>query len=160
MRANNDNANDNKDIVSEVVNLRVQKAKLLGYDDYASFVLADNMAKNTANVDKFLNELFVPALEVAKDELAEMQAIADKENAGIKLEAWDWWYYAEKVRKEKYDFDENLLKPYLSIDNVRDGMFLAANKLYGITFSQRHDIPVYFNGVETFEVRDNDGSVL
>ncbi|MGN0032199.1 MAG: M3 family metallopeptidase [Candidatus Limimorpha sp.] len=160
MRANNDNQNDNKAIVSQIVNLRVRKAKLLGYNDYASFVLDNNMAKNTANVDKFLKELFEPALEVAKDELSEMQAIADKEKAGIKLESWDWWYYAEKLRKEKYAFDENQLKPYLSIDNVRDGMFMAANKLYGITFNQRHDIPVYFDGVETFEVKDNDGSVL
>lgn len=159
-RCNNDNANDNKNVINELVNLRLQKAQLLGYDDYASYVLANNMAKDVPTVDKFLADLFKPALNVAKQELAEMQDIADKEGAGFKLEAWDWWYYAEKVRKTKYDFDENQLKPYLSLDNVRNGMFMAANKLYGISFTKRTDIPVYFDGVETFEVKEADGTTL
>lgn len=160
MRGNNDNENDNKHIVNELVNLRLQKAQLLGYPDYASYILAENMAKDVPTVDEFLMGLFEPALKVAKQELAEMQAIADKEGAGIKLESWDWWYYAEKLRKEKYDFDENALRPYLSLDNVRNGMFMAANKLYGVTFEKRNDIPVYYDGVETFEVKDNDGTTL
>lgn len=159
-RCNNDNENDNKKVISEIVNLRLQKAQLLGYEDYASFVLANNMAKDVPTVDNFLANLFEPALNVAKKELAEMQAIADNEGAGFKLASWDWWYYAEKVRKAKYDFDENQLKPYLSLDNVRNGMFMAANKLYGITFNKRTDIPVYFDGVETFEVKEADGTTL
>ena len=160
MRGNNDNDNDNKQVVNELVNLRLQKAQLLGYPDYASYILAENMAKDVPTVDEFLKGLFEPALKVAKQELKEMQAIADKEGAGIKLASWDWWYYAEKLRKEKYDFDENALRPYLSLDNVRNGMFMAANKLYGVTFEKRTDIPVYFDGVETFEVKDFDGTTL
>ena len=160
MRGNNDNENDNKQIVNELVNLRLQKAQLLGYPDYASYILAENMAKDVPTVDEFLKGLYEPALKVAKEELKEMQAIADREGAGIKLASWDWWYYAEKLRKEKYDFDENALRPYLSLDNVRNGMFMAANKLYGVTFEKRTDIPVYFDGVETFEVKDYDGSTL
>ena len=160
MRGNNDNENDNKQVVNELVNLRLQKAQLLGYPDYASYILAENMAKDVPTVDEFLKGLYEPALKVAKEELKEMQAIADREGAGIKLASWDWWYYAEKLRKEKYDFDENALRPYLSLDNVRNGMFMAANKLYGVTFEKRTDIPVYFDGVETFEVKDYDGSTL
>ena len=160
MRGNNDNENDNKSVVNEIVNTRLMKAQLLGYEDYASYILADNMAKDVPTVDDFLMGLYEPALKVAKKELKEMQKIADKEGAGFKLESWDWWYYAEKLRKEKYDFDENQIRPYLSLDNVRNGMFMAANKLYGVTFDKRTDIPVYYNGVETFEVKDNDGSTL
>lgn len=159
-RCNNDNENDNKKVISEIVNLRLQKAQLLGYEDYASYVLANNMAKDVPTVDNFLANLFEPALNVAKKELAEMQAIADSEGAGFKLASWDWWFYAEKVRKARYDFDENQLKPYLSLDNVRNGMFMAANKLYGISFEKRTDIPVYFDGVETYEVKETTGESL
>ncbi len=156
MRGNNDNANDNKELIEEMSKLRLQKAKLLGYEDYASYVLEANMAKDVPTVDKFLADLFKPAVKVAKEELKELQKIAKD----TKVESWDWWYYAEKLRKEKYAFDENELKPYLSLDNVRDGMFMVANKLYGITFNQRTDIPVYFDGVETWEVKEKDGSHL
>ena len=124
MRGNNDNANDNKALIEEMSKLRLQKAHLLGYEDYASYVLEANMAKDVPTVDTFLSDLFQPALKVAKNELKEMEKIA-----GFDLESWDWWYYAEKVRKEKYNFDENELKPYLSLNNVRDGMFMVANKL-------------------------------
>lgn len=153
MRGNNDNANDNKALIEEMSKLRLQKAHLLGYEDYASYVLEANMAQNVPTVDTFLAELFEPALKVAKNELKEMEKIA-----GFDLESWDWWYYAEKVRKEKYNFDENELKPYLSLNNVRDGMFMVANKLYGITFEKRNDLPIYFEGVETWEVKEQDGS--
>ena len=156
MRGNNDNANDNKELIEEMSKLRLQKAQLLGYEDYASYVLEANMAKDVPTVDKFLAELFEPAVKVAKKELKELQEIAKD----TKVESWDWWYYAEKLRKEKFDFDENELKPYLSLDNVRDGMFMVANKLYGITFESRNDIPVYFDGVETWEVKEKDGSHL
>lgn len=161
MRGNNDNDNDNKALIEEMSKLRLQKAQLLGYEDFASYVLEANMAKNVPTVDKFLADLFKPALKVAKKELKELEKIA--KSTGLKdqdLESWDWWYYAEKLRKEKYDFDENQLKPYLSLSNVRDGMFMVANKLYGITFEERTDIPVYFEGVETWEVKEKDGSHL
>lgn len=160
MRGNNDNANDNKKIVTDIVKLRVEKAKLMGYNDYASYVLAENMAQNTENVDRFLNDLFVPALEVSKKELAEMQAIADREGNGVKLASWDWWYYAEKLRKEKFDLDETVLKPYFSLNNVRDGMFAVANKLYGISFTKLTNLPIYQQDVETFEVKEADGTHL
>ena len=161
MRGNNDNANDNKALIEEMSKLRLQKAQLLGYEDYASYVLEANMAKDVPTVDKFLADLFNPAVKVAKKELKELEKIAQRSGLNAQgLESWDWWYYAEKLRKEKFDFDENELKPYLSLDNVRDGMFMVANKLYGITFESRNDIPVYFDGVETWEVKEKDGSHL
>lgn len=160
MRGNNNNANDNKKVVSEIVALRAEKAQLLGYPNYAAYVLAENMAKTVENVDGFLNKLMVPALAVAKNELTEMQKIADTEGGNFKLESWDWWYYAEKLRKQKYDLDEEELKPYFSLTNVRDGMFAVATKLYGITFNKLTNLPVYHKEVETFEVKEADGSHL
>lgn len=159
-RGDNDNEYDNKKLINEMCKLRVQKAKLFGYDNYADYVLAVNMAQDSKTVDKFLIDIFNPAQQLAKRELAEMQAIADAEGAGIKLEGWDWWYYAEKLRKAKYDFDENYIKPYLTVDNVRNGMFTAANKLYGITFTQNTNLPVYYPGVETYEVKEANGDFL
>ena len=160
MRGNNNNDNDNKKVLSEMIQLRAEKAKLLGYDNYAAYVIDENMAKTTSNVDDFLNKLMVAALPVAKAELVEMQKIADAEGANFKLDSWDWWFYAEKLRKQKYDLDENELKPYFSLDNVRDGMFAVAGKLYGITFNKLTDLPVYQKDVETFEVKESDGSHL
>ena len=159
-RGDNNNEYDNKKLINEMCKLRVQKAKLFGYDNYADYVLAVNMAQDSKTVDKFLIDIFNPAQQLAKKELAEMQAIADAEGAGIKLEGWDWWYYAEKLRKAKYDFDENYIKPYLTVDNVRNGMFTAANKLYGITFTQNTNLPIYYPGVETYEVKEANGDFL
>jgi len=159
-RGDNNNEYDNKKLINEMVKLRVQKAKLFGYDNYADYVLAVNMAKDSKTVDKFLIDIFNPAQQLAKKELAEMQAIADAEGANIKLEGWDWWYYAEKLRKAKYAFDENQIKPYLTVDNVRNGMFMAANKLYGVTFTQNTNLPVYYPGVETYEVKEANGDFL
>jgi peptidyl-dipeptidase Dcp len=133
---------------------------LLGYPSFAAYVIDDNMAKTPANVNEFLMKLWNASLPVSKKEVIEMQKIIDKEGGKFKLESWDWWYYAEKVRKEKYDLDENELKPYFSLSNVRDGMFYVANKLYGITFTKRTDLPVYQEDVETFEVKEADGSHL
>jgi len=160
MRGNNGNANDNKKVITDMIRLRAEKARLLGYDNFAAYTIDENMAKTPAAVDEFLNKLMTAALPVAKKELAEMQKIADSEGAGFKLESWDWWFYAEKLRKQKYDLDENELKPYFSLDNVREGMFAVANKLYGITFSKLTDLPVYQKDVETFEVKEADGSHL
>ena len=159
-RGDNNNEYDNKKLINEMCKLRVQKAKLFGFDNYADYVLDVNMAKDSKTVDKFLIDIFNPAQKLAKKELAEMQAIADKEGANIKLEGWDWWYYAEKLRKAKYDFDENYIKPYLTVDNVRNGMFMAANKLYGISFTQNTNLPIYYPGVETYEVKEANGDFL
>ncbi len=159
-RGDNNNEFDNKNLVNEMCKLRVQKAKLFGYDNYADYVLAVNMAQDSKTVDKFLIDIFNPAQKLAKKELAEMQAIADKEGANFKLAGWDWWYYAEKLRKAKYDFDENYIKPYLTVDNVREGMFTAANKLYGVTFTKNETLPIYYPGVETYEVKEANGDLL
>lgn len=154
-RCDNNNEYDNKAIIKEMLALRLQKAQLFGFDNYANYVLDVNMAKDDKTVDKFLDGIFNSANELAKKELREMQELAP-----AKIQRSDWWYYAEQLRKAKYDFDENQIRPYLSLDNVRNGMFMAANKLYGVTFEKRNDIPVYFEGVETYEVKDFDGSTL
>lgn len=160
MRGNNNNANDNKAILADIVRLRAEKAKLLGFENFAAYVIEENMAKTPAAVDAFLNKLMVASLPVAKAELSEMQKIADAEGANFKLQSWDWWYYAEKLRKQKYDLDENELKPYFSLENVRNGMFGVAGKLYGITFTKVTNLPVYQKDVETYEVKEKDGSHL
>ena len=159
-RGDNGNEYDNKELIKQMIKLRQQRAHLLGYDNHANFVLAVNMAHDAATVDQFLADIFTPAQGLAKKELAEMQAIADKEGAGFKLQGWDWWYYAEKLRKEKYDFDENEIKPYLTVDNVRNGMFDVAEKLYGVTFTRNNTLPVYYPGVETYEVKEANGDFL
>ncbi len=159
-RGDNGNEYDNKDIIKEMLRLKQQKAQLLGFDCPANYILAVNMAHDAATVDQFLADIFGPAQELAKKELAEMQAIANKEGAKFKLEGWDWWYYAEKLRAAKYDFDETQIKPYLTVDNVRDGMFEAANKLYGVTFTRNNTLPVYYPGVETYEVKEANGDFL
>ena len=159
-RCDNNNEYDNKEIIKEILQLRLQKAQLFGYDNYANYVLAENMAKNDANVDQFLSDIFYPANELAKKELQEMQDLANENGEPVEIQRSDWWYYAEKLRKAKYEFDENQIRPYLSLDNVRNGMFMAANKLYGVTFEKRTDIPVYYEGVETYEVKDYDGTTL
>ena len=158
MRGDNNNDFDNKEIWRSVANLRVERAQLLGYSSHAEFVIANNMAKTPEKVYEFLHKVMEPALEASKRDLAEMQKIANKEGANFKLASWDWWYYAEKLRKEKYDLDENEIKPYLLLSNIREGMFHVANKLYGITFTQRTDLPKYHADVETFEVKEADGS--
>ena len=159
-RGDNGNEFDNKELIKQMLKLRQQRAQLMGYDNHANFVLAVNMAHDANTVDQFLIDIFNPAQDLAKKELAEMQAIANAEGANYKLQGWDWWYYAEKLRKAKYDFDENEIKPYLSVDNVRDGMFMAAGKLYGVTFTLNNSIPVYYPGVETYEVKDANGDFL
>lgn len=160
MRGDNGDNFDNKEIIAKIAKLRVKKAQLLGYKSWAAYVIDENMAKTPEAVDQFLMKLWKPAIAIAKKEVVEMQKIADKEGAKIKIQPWDWWYYAEKVRKEKYDLDENQLKPYLSLENVKNGMFHVANKLYGITFEKRTDLPVYHPEVETYEVKEADGKHL
>lgn len=159
-RGNNNDENDNKEIISKIAALRVKRANLLGYETHADFVLERNMAKNSDNVYKFLYDLWWPALKRAKMEVKDMQAIIDKEGGNFKLAAWDWWYYAEKVKKEKYDLDESMIRPYFKMENVRQGAFDVSKKLYGINFVPRKDIQGYHPEVEAFEVEEADGTHL
>lgn len=159
-RGNNNDKNDNKKIIKDILTLRLEKAKLLGYDCYSAFVLDNTMAKTPQKVMDFLGNLWQYALPKAKAEAAELQKLMDKEGKGEKLEAWDWWYYTEKLRKEKYNLEEDEIKPYFKLENVREGAFAVANKLYGITLTKKEGVPVYHPDVEVFEVKDADGSQL
>ena len=157
-RGDNNNELDNKNILTNIAALRVKRANLLGYKTHAHFVLEENMAKVPENVYDLLNKLWTPALNMAKKEAYELQSMIYKEGNNFKLEPWDWWYYAEKVKKEKYALDEEMLRPYFKLENVIDGVFALANKLYGITFTERKDIPKYHKDVKVFEVKEADGS--
>ncbi len=156
-RGDQNNEYDNKKILSKIAALRVRKANLLGYPSHADFVLEENMAKKPENVYALLDQLWRPAKERSRQEVADMQAIIDREKGGFQLQPWDWWYYAEKVKKEKYALDEEALRPYFKLENVRSGVFGVAQKLWGITFTERKDIPVYHPDVRAFEVKEADG---
>jgi len=156
-RGNNNNEFDTKKILYRMVILRVKKAQLLGYKTHADFVLERNMAKNPQAVYKLLYDLWKPALKRATMEAGDMQKIINKEGKDFKLAAWDWWYYAEKVKKEKYALDEEMLRPYFKLENVRDGAFAVAGKLYGLKFVERKDIQVYQPDVKVFEVKEANG---
>lgn len=156
-RGNNNNEFDTKKILSRIVSLRVERAKLLGFKTHADFVLDRNMAKKPEKVFKFLHDVWKPALQCAKREADEMQKIIDREENKFKLQPWDWWYYAEKVKKQKYDLDEEMLRPYFKLENVQNGMFTVASKLYDIQFIERKDIPVYHPDVKVFEVKETKG---
>ena len=160
MRGNNDNENDNKEIIKKIVKLRDQKAKLMGFENFAAYKADVNMAKTPKAIMDFLMELWEPALEMAKEDVKAMQSIADREGANIKIAPWDWWYYAEKLRKEKYDLDEAELKPYFSLENVKQGIFYVVENLYGLKFVKRDDIPTYHEEAEAYEVLEADGSHL
>ena len=155
---NNDNEYDNKAVAARMAALRVERANLLGYDTHAHFVLEENMARVPENVFGLLDQLFTPALNMAKAERAEMQALIDEEGGGFNLQPWDWWYYAEKFKKAKYDLDEESLRPYFQLENVIDGVFAVAGKLWGLQFEQRDDIPKYHPDVKVFEVKEEDGT--
>ena len=149
---------DNKSILSRIAALRVERANLLGYPTHADFVLDENMSKVPANVYDLLNQLWDPALAMAQQEGRDMQAMIDAEGGGFKLEAWDWWYYAEKIKKARYDLDDEQLRPYFRLDNVREGAFDLATRLFGITFEEIVDIPKYHEEARAFEVKESDGS--
>jgi len=159
-RGNNNDEYDNKEIIAKMAALRVKRGNLLGYERYADFILERNMAKTADNVYKFLDEIWTPAIKKAKEEVVDMQAIIDNEGGNFKLKPWDWWYYAEKVKKEKYDLDEELLRPYFKMENVLAGAFEVATKLYGIQFIERDDITPYHPDVKVFEVKEKDGTHL
>jgi peptidyl-dipeptidase Dcp len=157
-KCDNDDEFDNKEIVSKLIKLRYKRARLLGYKDHASYVLEINMAENPENVYSLLNNIMEKALIVAKNEVKDMQKIIDREGGNFKLQPWDWWYYSEKVRKEKYDLDEESLRPYFKLENVRDGAFKLAQKLYGLQFIERPGLPVYHEDAVAFEVLEEDSS--
>lgn len=159
-RGNNGNANDNKEVVKKLVTARLQKAKLLGYEDYAAYVLEENMAKDEKNVYNLLDQLWAPALAKAKDELADINAEIKKEGGNFEAEGWDWRYYFEKAKKSKFNLDENEIRPYLELNNVREGAFWVANKLYGITFTALKNIPLPDPDAQAFECKDKDGTTL
>lgn len=159
-RGDNGNANDNKAIIKEILQLRQQKAKLLGFDSFAHFVLDEKMAKTPEAALELLERIWQPAVKSASDERAELQKLADREGAGIKIEGWDWFYYTEKLRKEKYALNDEDIKPYFKLENVLQGAFDCAGKLYGVKFVKRGDIPVYYNGVEAYEVLDSNNGHL
>lgn len=155
------NKNDNSAIIAKIVNLRYERANLLGYKTHADFVLEESMAGSTDKVQSFLNELVTYARPAAERQLAELTTYAKAHGFNEdKLQAWDNSYYAEKLKKEKYDLDDETLKPYFKLENVLNGAFTVANKLYGITFKERKDIPVYNPEVKTFDVFDKDGKFL
>ncbi len=156
-RGNNNDKHDNKALILKIAELRMERANMLGYETHAAYILQENMAKNAGNVNDLLMQLWTPALKRAKAELAEMQAIANKEDGGLKLQPWDWSYYAEKLRKEKYDLNDEQLKPYFSLENVKQGVFSVSEKLYGIKFKERKDIPVYHPDAVAYEVTEANG---
>lgn len=159
-RSDQGNGQDNKAILVRTAALRAERARLLGYSSHAQFVLEEQMAKTPDKVYALLSQLWTPALAVAKKEAADFQDAIRREGRDFKLEACDWRYYAEKVRKARYNLDENELRPYFSLENVRQGAFDVAGRLYGLKFVERTDLPKYHSEVRTFEVKDSDGSHL
>ena len=159
-RGNNDNDNDNKEVVRRLVEARIEKAKLMGYDDYATFVLETRMAKTTEAVCTLFDQVWPSVLKKANEELNDIKAEIRKEGKNFEPMGWDWSYYANKAKQAKYAMDENELRPYLKLENVRDGMFLLANKLYGVTFTQVDSIPLPHPEATAFECKDQDGTHL
>ena len=158
-RTEKSDSNDTRNTIVRIAKIRVEKAKLIGFPNYASWKLQDQMAKTPAAVDQFFAQLVPSATAKAKGEAKDIQALIDKQNGGFKLQPWDWDYYAEQVRKEKYNLDESEIKPYFELNKVlQDGVFFAANQLYGLSFKERHDLPVYQNDVRVFEVFDKDNT--
>ncbi|MFZ0704270.1 MAG: peptidyl-dipeptidase Dcp [Candidatus Korobacteraceae bacterium] len=160
-RAEKGDANDTRQVISKIAQLRAEKAKLLGYSSFAAWKLEDQMAKTPEAALKFMSQLVSPSTAKAAAEEKDIQQVIDSQKGGFTVQPWDWDFYAEQVRKAKYDIDESQVKPYFELNNVLlNGVFYAANQLYGITFKERHDIPVYADGVRVFEVFDANGSSL
>jgi len=160
MRGDNDNEYDNKAIVARTVSLRAERAEMMGYDSHAAFVLSDNMAESPDRVYELLDQIWEPALRVAKAERADLQAMLEADGIDDRLRAWDWRYYTEKVRKAKYDVDEDALRPYFEVHAVRDGVFSVANKLFGLQFEVRDDLPKWHPDQQVYEVKEADGTHL
>ena len=160
MRGDNDNEFDNKEIIKKIVKLRDDRAKLLGFNNFAEYQISTNMAETPQAVYDFLLKIWDPALKMAKQDVKEMQAIIDKEGGNFKLASWDWWYYNEKLKMQKFSLDENEVKPYFSLDNAKAGIFYVVEKLYGLKFIKRDDLPTYHAEAEAYEVQEADGSFL
>lgn len=150
--------NNNMPVINEILKIRSQKAALLGYPDFASYMTANVMAKTPANAEGLLMQIWRPAVERVKEEVAEMQAIVDKEGGNFKIQPWDYYYYAEKVRRDKYALDEDEVRAYFPLENVRDGIFNMASRLYGVHFTEMPDAPKYNPEVKVYDVTDNDGN--
>lgn len=159
-RGNHDNENDNKDIIVKTMQLRVEKAQLFGYTNPADYILADCMAKDAKTVDAFLESVWEPSLKAAKREAKELQKLLSQDLPCEKLQPWDWWFYTEKLREAKYDLNEEELKPYFELNNVRNGAFQLAHELFGINFEKLEGMPVYNPEVEVFKVTYADGSLV
>lgn len=157
-RGNNDNAFNNGEIINKLTQLRLERVKLLGFDSYADFALENRMAGNVETVNSFLKQIWDAALPIAREEAVMLQEMIDSEGHDFDLAFWDWRYYAEKVRKAKYDLDEGEISRYFEVNSVRDGIFMVANKLYGLQFEQRNDVPVYHPEATAWEVKEADGS--
>lgn len=160
MKGDNNNANDNKELIAKIVRLRQQRAEILGFPTHAHYVLDVNMAKNPDAVYNLLNQIWPRALDLAKAELADIKALAKAETGSDNVQAADWWYYSEKVRKQRYDLDEEMIRPYLSLDAVKNGIFDLSGRLYGITFKQLSNMPIYHPEVQVYEVLEADGKHL
>ncbi len=159
MRGDNNNENDNKKILAEISALRAQKAKLMGYESHAHFQLEERTAKTPDRVFDLLDKVWPAALDKARLEVADMQKMIDAEGGKFKFAAWDWFYYAEKIRKARYDLDEEATKPYFSLNATIDGVFYTVNKLFGLTVKERTDLPKYHEDVRTWEVYNRDGEL-
>ena len=166
LRGHNGNENDNTQLIKDIMTLRIEQARIMGYDTPAAYYLENKMAHDPQTVDAFLSDIMKVAVAKAKEEVQDMQQLMDEDvaagrlPAGAKIEPWDWWYYAEKVRKQKYDLDESQVKPYFRLENVEKGIFLAAKKLYGVNMEPLEGMPSYNKEVKTFKVTDEDGSLL
>jgi len=160
MRGDNDNKFDNKEIIKKIVKLRDERAKLLGFNNFAEYQIDINMAKTPQAVYDFLLKIWDPALKMAKQDVKEMQQIIDREDGKFKLASWDWWYYSEKLKMQKFSLDENEVKPYFSLDNAKEGVFYVVGKLYGLKFIKRDDLPTYHQEAEAYEVQEADGKFL
>jgi peptidyl-dipeptidase Dcp len=158
--SDNNNANDNKALVAKISSLRVRRANLLGFPSHAAYILDDRMAKTPEGALGLLKKLWGPTQEKVQQEADDLQAMIQQEGGNFELTPWDWWYYAEKVREQRYNLDPDEVKPYFELENVRDGAFFAAKKLYGITFERRTDLPLPHPEAQSFEVNDKDGRHL
>lgn len=158
--ANNNDENDNKAIINQILKLRLQKAKLFGFDSFAAYQMDNVMAKTVEDAEELLYKVWKPAVAKAHEEIADMQKYVDNHGGNFKIAAWDYYYYAEKVKKEKFNFDENDVRAYFPIENVRKGIFTMAERLYGITFKEVNNVPVYHPDVKVYEVLDKDGKHL
>jgi len=160
MRSNTGNENDNQEIIKEILALRIERANMLGYKSHADFTLTERMSQEPSNVYDLLMQIWEPALEKASGEAAMMQKMIDRDGGNFQLESWDWWYYAEKIRKEKYDLNEEEVRAYFSLEAVKEGLFNVVNQLYGLTIEARNDLPSYHKEAMAFEIKEKDGSHL